>query len=298
MEKPLHIVSLSTSAVDKVNSEGSGKAAVPDTLSMSNPSLIVSLADKSSLALLQSYAGLPGGYFVNALSRFELGIGASLEHSYVQEQASDAVHIDSLLVEAGAESTFNSQMLQSGGRAARVNVQVRLNGRGATSSLQGLVLASEKQTIDTRTMQAHLAPGCRSEQELRNALAGSSHVIFKGGVRVPFGSDQTETDQMIRTLLLSDKARADVAPTMEIDTDDVMCKHGATITDLNDEMVLYLQARGVSRIDARALLLKGWAISALDHVPDPGARARAAKKAASLTLKKEQPLLRGQFSSI
>ena len=124
---------------------------------------------------------------------------------------------------------------------------------------------------------------CTSEQEQRNAVAGRGRVIFRGRVKVPRGADNTTAAQLCRSLLLSDSARVDMQPTLEIDTDDVVCTHGATVADLDDEMIFYLQARGLDRLQARALLLEGWARDFMSHVPSKNAKDRAADKAAQLS---------------
>jgi Fe-S cluster assembly scaffold protein SufB len=99
---------------------------------------------------------------------------------------------------------------------------------------------------------------------------------------VPRGSDNTTANQLCRSLLLSDRARVDVSPNLEILTDDVQCTHGATVADLDDEMIFYLQARGLSRAQARVLILAGWARSLMDKVPSKGAVRRVSTKAAKL----------------
>jgi hypothetical protein len=149
-------------------------------------------------------------------------------------------------------------MLQSGGRIARTNHLVELTGEKASSNLRALSMAAEAQLVDVHSKVVHVSGECTSQQEQRNVVAGRSRVVWKGAVVVPRGSDNTNAKQLCRTLLLSDDARVDVQPTLEIDTDEVECTHGATISDLDDEMVFYLQARGLSRPDARALLLSGW----------------------------------------
>ena len=129
-------------------------------------------------------------------------------------------------------------------------------------------------------------------------MAGRGRVVFRGGVRVPRGADNTTANQLCRSLLLSDDARVDIAPTLEIDTDEVECTHGATVSDLDDEMIFYLQARGLSRLQARSLLLEGWARSALAMVPSEGAKQRAAQKAAQLAPEDSRGVRRERLSSI
>jgi len=287
VEQPLHVVMLST-----------GDDGDEAKLAASHPNLLVSLGEGASLKLAQQYwacdANAP--YFCNGVTRVQVGAGARLEHSYVQEQGPSATHVDSVLVEIDADAEYHSTMLMSGGRIARVNHRVHLNGPKAHSNLRAFSMASESQLCDVHSRVVHVSPECTSQQEQRNAVAGRSRVVWKGAVVVPRGSDGTSAQQLCRTLLLSDDARIDVSPTLEIDTDDVECTHGATISDLDDEMVFYLQARGLSRPDARALLLSGWARDALAGVASENVKVRATARAAALSPDKE--VRRTSLSSI
>jgi Fe-S cluster assembly protein SufD len=148
--------------------------------------------------------------------------------------------------------------------------------------LSGLTLATGNQLLDVHSRIVHASRDCISEQEQRNVLAGSSRVFFKGAVAVPRGSENTTANQLCRTLQLSNDSRVDVQPTLEIDTDSVECSHGATITDLDEDMLFYLQARGVDRATARSLILEGWIRAALEKMPSASTRNQALSKAAVL----------------
>jgi len=277
-----------------------GEEAAPTSvrLSASHPNVVISVGDGASARVAQHYVGADGAapYLCNGMTRVQLAVGASLSHSYVQEQADSGVHFDSVLVDVAADATYTSTMLQSGGRIGRVNHCVSLDGPKAQSDLRALTMASGSQLSDIHSRVVHASPQCTSRQEQRNAVAGRSRVVWKGAVVVPRGSDETDAKQLCRTLLLSDDAKVDVQPTLEIDTDDVSCTHGATISDLDDEMVFYLQARGLSRLDARALLLGGWARDALALVPSEGVKERASARAANLATDKD--VRRSGLSSI
>ena len=136
---------------------------------------------------------------------------------------------------------------------------------------------------DLHSAITHVSPDCESYQEQRNAISERAYGIWRGAVRVPRGADNSTANQLCRSLLLSDKARVHVTPTLEIATDEVVCTHGATVADLDDEMIFYLQARGLDRLQARALLLEGWARDFMSHVPSKNAKDRAADKAAQLS---------------
>mmetsp|Transcript_49373 Transcript_49373/g.164816 ORF Transcript_49373/g.164816 Transcript_49373/m.164816 type:complete len:534 (+) Transcript_49373:43-1644(+) len=299
----LRLILLSTASLPDSGAE----AGASPQLAASHPNLSLWLGDGASLSLLQQYAGR-GAYFCNGLSRLLLGENASLTHAYLQEQSDGAVHVDSVLATLAAGARYDANLVQSGGRLSRVNLGVRLEGRHSRASLSGIALGSESQLLDLHSAVRHVSPDCSlmiaaaqptqrtsaplsrrpstpagtSEQEQRNALAGRARVVFRGAVQVPHGSDNTTANQLCRSLLLSDSARVDISPNLEILTDDVVCTHGATVADLDDEMVFYLQARGLGRAEARVLLLEGWARSLMGEVPSEAATRRVAAKAAGL----------------
>lgn len=128
VERPLHVLMLSSG----------GEAGAGAPLVASHPSLVVSLGEGASLTLHQQYYACDASapYFSNGLTRVTLGEAASMEHSYVQEQGAAATHVDSVLVEVGAAATYASTMLQSGGKIARVNHRIHLNGEKASSNLR------------------------------------------------------------------------------------------------------------------------------------------------------------------
>jgi len=274
-----------------------GALAAP-ALPVSHPNALFYLGEESHAQFMQHFVG-EGSYFTNGLTRVLVGRGASLEHSYVQEQSQHGVHMDNVFVEAAEESRYSAQVVQTGGRIARVNLNVKLDGRCARGKVEGLSLASGMQLIDVHSAMRHESADCESEQGQYNAAAGRGRVVFRGAVQVPHGSGNTTANQLCRSLLLSDRARVDVSPNLEILTDDVQCTHGATIADLDDEMVFYLQSRGLDRLQARSLLLSGWAYSSTAKVPSASARQRVAQQAAFLARESQQRSARiNQLSSI
>jgi len=295
VEKPLRIVYLSSAATETPKDE--------TIAAVSHPNLLVCLDAGSELSLLQHYVGAEGeetgAYFTNGLTRIAVGEDCKLTHAYVQEQAASAVHIDSVAVDVAAGGEYLLQAVQSGASIGRLNVGVSLRGRGASARLQGLGLAGGSQLSDFHSYVLHATTDTQSEQEQRNAVSDRARIVFKGAVVVPHGSDNTVANQLCRSLLLSDGARVDVQPTLEIDTDEVECTHGATICDLDDEMVFYLQSRGLDRLESRQLLLEGWARSLMDQVPSAGAKERVTRKAAVLAPElQERAARKNRLSSI
>ena len=290
VDKPVRALFLS-SAAPAAKAEGDGPRTLGGrTLAYSCPNLLVRVAEGGKLSLLQQYAGAggedAGGYFTNGLTRIDLAERAQLTHSYVQEQVEGAIHVDSIFARCAAAASYTPSVVQTGGAIARTNLGVRLEEDSARVDISGISLGARRQLIDLHSAVRHVAPNCESSQVHRNALAGRSRVVFKATVHVPLGADNTTANQLCRTLLLSDGARVDVSPSLEILTDEVptisaqdirrdrgsrscqglrswseiwcdacvrsqvVCTHGATIADLDDEMVFYLQSRGLTRRQA------------------------------------------------
>lgn len=121
--------------------------------------------------------------------------------------------------------------------------------------INGLSLAGGEQNVDMRTTIHHVAHGTTSEQNQKNMVGGRATATFKGRIRVEQSAQQTESDQIARTLLLSDRARIWAIPSLEIIADDVQCTHGATVSDLSEEELFYLRSRGINRTTARNIIM-------------------------------------------
>ena len=208
---PLQVLFLSTGPGMDCEGDNCSLEPAPTELAVSHPNLLVWVEEGASLELYQHYAGA-GAYFANAITRVALGEGASVRHVYVQEQGGAAAHVDSLCVSCAANSAYSNQLVQSGGRIARVNIDVSLDGGGAEADLQGLALATGRQLSDVHSRITHAVPDCVSKQEQRNALAGGARVVFRGAVVVPRGADNTTANQLCRSLLLSDSVRRPLPP--------------------------------------------------------------------------------------
>jgi len=274
VERPLYVFMLSTGPDGGI---GSGSEAAA-----SHPNLLVMLESGAQLDLVQYYSG-SGAYFANALSRMRLAEGAKLTHVYVEEQAKDAVHLDSVLVAAQTSSHYELRVAQMGGKLTRVNVEVKLQGPYASTSLNGLALATGRELSDFHSKVVHESRDCKSVQVQRNAVSDAARIVFRGKINVSPGAANTTADQQCRSLLLSEKARVDVSPQLEIIPSEVECTHGATVADLDEEMVFYLQTRGLNRLTARALLLEGWARDVMNNVPLAGSKRRAVARATQLS---------------
>jgi Fe-S cluster assembly protein SufD len=136
---------------------------------------------------------------------------------------------------------------------------VKLDGEGADAVLNGLYLAEGDQLIDNATYIEHAKPHCTSYIGYKGVLADKSRAVFTGKVYVERDAQQTDSNQLNRNLLLSDRATIDTKPQLEIFADDVKCTHGATVGQHPEELIFYFRTRGIDEPMARAMLTFGFA---------------------------------------
>jgi Fe-S cluster assembly protein SufD len=153
-----------------------------------------------------------------------------------------------------------------------VTVRVHLMGRGASAVIIGFVVGSGDSIIKFHTFQLHEAPETTSNLLVKSALSGYSSCIIDGGIRVEKFAQKTDAYQRNENLLLSEDAHAESKPSLEILADDVRCTHGATVGPVSEEEVWFLATRGISKIQATSLIVKGFFRKATDLVEDEKVR--------------------------
>jgi Fe-S cluster assembly protein SufD len=157
-----------------------------------------------------------------------------------------------------------------GARIARNAVQVLLDGRGSEADLLGIVRTDGRQHVDFQTLQDHVGDGTRSDLVIHNALRGRSSSNFTGLIRINKSARQTASSQEQKNILLSDFAKADSDPKLEILNNDVIrCTHGAAVGPVDEELIFYLQSRGLDRDTAERLIVEGFFRSVLDKLEAP-----------------------------
>jgi len=152
-----------------------------------------------------------------------------------------------------------------------------LVGRGSTGRMSGFYFTDHDQHLDHDTQQNHLAPNTTSDLLFKGALLGESRSVWQGMIYVAPGASKTDGYQANRNLVLSNEARADSIPGLEIKTDDVRCTHGATVGKIDPEPVFYLQSRGIPKQEAERLVVEGFFDPIMQRIPFDGVRERFQK---------------------
>lgn len=205
----------------------------------------------------------------NAVTEVAVAANASLRHIKLQRESAKAFHIGSCAVTLGKDARFVSQAVTLGARLSRNNLTILQQGEGIEVGIDGLALIDGRQLADTHTLIDHLKPHGRCEQVHKTIVGGGAHAVFNGKVFVREGAQLTDSSQQSRNLLLSDKARVDTKPQLEIFADDVKCAHGAAVGQLDPEHLFYLKSRGLSERAARNLLTYAFGAEIIDRIPVP-----------------------------
>ncbi|HCZ32870.1 MAG TPA: Fe-S cluster assembly protein SufD [Holophagaceae bacterium] len=229
------------------------------------PRLLVVLERGAELELVEEHLG-EGTYLSCPVIEVRVAEGAILRHERVQRESPEAFHISTLHADVARGGQYHSRTLSFGARFSRQEPRVRL-AEGAEATLDGLALLDGAQVADTHSFLHHAEPGASSHQLHKCIVDGKARAIFNGQILVAPHAQGTDARQQSRNLLLSDTARVDTKPQLEIYADDVKCSHGAAVGQLDPEELFYLQSRGLNADDARNLLTYGFAADVLTHVP-------------------------------
>ncbi len=230
---------------------------------------VIRLGRNARATVLQAYFGTDGAIGLsNTVTECRVEDGAALNLIKRQEEDIGAWHMGLVAAEVGRDASFDAFTLSSGGRTARNEIRVTLAGEGANARLNGLALGRGRQHCDNTTDILHAVPQGTSGQLYKSVVDDSARSVFLGRIEVAPDAQKTDARQMNRSLLLSPSAQADSKPELIIHADDVKCAHGATVGDLDEEAMFYLRSRGVSRREARGLLVQAFAGETLENVED------------------------------
>jgi Fe-S cluster assembly protein SufD len=252
-----------------------GPASSSDVRPMTHPRVLVVVEGQAQAKIVESYDGAGSGEcLTNAVTEIVLGEGARLDHCRVQHEGAQAYHMATTQSSQGRDSRLVFTTVALGARLSRHDINAVLDGTGAHLVLNGLSVLGGRQHVDHHTTIDHARPHCESHEYLNGVFDEESHGVFNGRIIVRPGAQRTDSKQTNNNLLLSEEARADSQPQLEIYADDVKCTHGSTVGPLDQTALFYLRSRGLAVEQARGLLTYGFGAEILDRVAIPGTRER------------------------
>jgi Fe-S cluster assembly protein SufD len=196
--------------------------------------------------------------------------GADVQYVAVQQWGAGVRHLSIQRTLAQRDANLDTLVVNLGATVSRVDLNARLEGPGSRSDMLGLYFARGDQHFDHNTRQDHVSPNANSDLLYKGALYDQSKTVFRGVIRVFPDAQRTDAYQTNRNLLLSEDAEAVSLPNLEIEADDVKCSHGATVGQLDEEELFYLQSRGLDKGQAERLVIFGFFGEVLDRLPLPG----------------------------
>jgi Fe-S cluster assembly protein SufD len=233
---------------------------------VTHPRALIVLEERSEAKLLESYVGLQGMYFTNAVTEVWLAKDAILEHTKYQGEGADVAHIAAISVHQETTSTYTSNVANFGGKLVRNDLNVWVNGEHTETWLNGVNVALGSQVMDNHTRIDHAKPNCNSFEVYKSILGGRAIGVFNGKIFVYEDAQKTDAKQTNQALLLSPTATINTKPQLEIFADDVKCTHGATVGQLREDAMFYLRSRGVPKKQAEALLVYAFAAEVLEKI--------------------------------
>ncbi len=227
---------------------------------VSHPRNLVIAEPGSQAAIVETWIGTAGAlYFTNAVTEAVVGEGAVLDFYKIERESLEAFHVATMAVLGKRDSSFTSHSITLGGALVRNDLNVRLDASGAGCTLNGLFLGSGTQHLDNHTLIDHAQPHGTSRELYKGIMSGKSRGVFNGRIIVRQDAQKTDAMQTNKNLLLSKEALVNSEPALEIFADDVKCRHGSTIGQLDETAMFYLRSRGIGEEDARSLLVYAFA---------------------------------------
>ncbi|HXY06538.1 MAG TPA: Fe-S cluster assembly protein SufD [Terriglobales bacterium] len=261
LSEPIHLLFVSTAE---------------DTPEMSHPRNLLVVEEECQATVIEEYISLgTGSVLSNSVTELVAGESANVVHYMIVREPEETFNISTLRIEQARSASVASHSLLLGGGLVRNNVHPVLRGEGGECLINGLFVGNGRQHLDNYMLVEHASPHSSSRQFYNGILDGHAHGVFHGRIVVHKDAQKTDAKQTNRNLLLSDDAQVDTKPQLEIYADDVKCTHGATIGQIDENALFYLESRGIDRVSARRLLLSAFASECLARMRADAARAHA-----------------------
>lgn len=201
-----------------------------------------------------------------AVNDLSAGPNSKLDYVAIQDfnEVTRVIQINETSVFRDASTT--GFILNTGGSWARDESLSRLEGAGSRSDMLSVSIPSHEQEYDQRTFQHHVSEGAYSDLLYKNSLYDHARTIFSGLIFVDKDAHHTDAYQTCRNLLMSDTCEANSMPGLEINADQVKCSHGSTSSQISDEEIFYLRARGIDPVQSRQLIARGFSVDVVERL--------------------------------
>jgi len=260
LETPIHVVYLTRSQ---------------DRSFSVNQRLLAVLETGAEASLIEHFCSTdsPQNSFTNSVTEFVVQANAKLTHYRLHLEQEQALHIGGIHASLQRDAQLNSFQIATGGILKRLDVDISLVGEGAHCELSGVYLPRGKQLVDFHTAMRHMVPNCTSNEIYRGIVADQSRAVFNGLIYIHPQAQKTSAQLSNKNLLTSDQAEVDTKPELQIYANDVQCAHGATVAQIDEQLLYYLCSRGIQRKEAEVLLSFGFINELLNCLDDQSVQA-------------------------
>ncbi len=238
---------------------------------MCHPRNIVALEQGAQCTIVERYAGIndQACYLLNSMTEFWLARDSQVEHCRIQLESEAAFHVGVSEVHQETNSSFKSVSVVTGAKVGRTEMFMEQGGPHTHCEVNGLYVMDGDRVADQFIVAHHTQDASRSEQFFKGIMSDRSVGIFNGAIIAEEGVKGTDAHQTNKNLLLSDDATAETRPQLEIYCDDIACSHGATVGQLDQESLFYLQSRGIAEVEARGMLTRAFAGDVVEKITIP-----------------------------
>jgi Fe-S cluster assembly protein SufD len=239
--------------------------------------LAIEVADAAEATVIVRFVDVPDAAeaWLNLVTEITIGEAGTLTLYRLQAHGREQNHTALIRAALARGAKLAAGSVEIGGRLVRNELEIALEGEAAEARVFGLALTRGRQHCDTRIAIDHRAARTTSRQDYRAIAADASRSIFNGKVVVREQAQHIDARQRNDNLLLSARAEIDTKPELEIYADQVVCSHGATVGELDEEQLYYLRSRGIDAATARGILTTAFADTILERIAHAGLRERA-----------------------
>jgi Fe-S cluster assembly protein SufD len=236
---------------------------------------LISCGKDARVTVIEEYIGGASAatYWTNAVTEAFVADGGTVDHYKIQRETEAAFHFQTIEAQVGADAVFSDHAVTIGSRLGRNDIRGKLTGEGGEAICNGLYLLKDKQFFDTHMFMDHAVPKCNSHELYKGILDDKARAVFCGRILVRQDAQETDAIQSNKNLLLSRSAKVNTLPQLEIYADDVKCTHGATVGEMDELALYYLQTRGIDPVTGHAMLTFAFANEVLDEVMCSTAKA-------------------------
>jgi Fe-S cluster assembly protein SufD len=252
LEKPIQVLFLNGNSYEKI---------------LSLPRNLLIAEENSQASVIVKYNGLnEEKYFSNVVTEIFIGENSIVDYYKIQNENDNSFHIEKIQAVQKSKSVFNQFNITFGGELVRNDINSQLDGENIETHFYGLYMINGKQHVDNHTFVDHAKPNCMSNELYKGILDENARGVFNGKIIVRQDAQKTNAYQQNKTILLSNSAKIDTKPQLEIFADDVKCSHGATVGHLDDESEFYIRSRGVPKELAKSMLIRAFANDVIETI--------------------------------